>query len=192
MTHRSVTALALYRLWYRTQRLRGRISVCEHIRPQGRPRQHLPYRTALSCCLRKRSKHQAIATRGLSQRFTCIVTPLVSHIQRSTSASRLSRTLSTWSHTPVFTCIEPFRHAVCSFCFPMVAKKQTSCPHCHRVTPTVLLFLSVSTPLRGFKGCPSGSYYYSRPPPTRGRWPVGRPRLPPSPGFATLRSVVRG
>ena len=38
----------------------------------------------------------------------------------------------------------------------------------HRVIPTVLLFLErYLSPLSGLNGCPSGSYYYSRPPPAR-------------------------
>ena len=81
----------MYRTWHRTQRLHGRITVLEHIRPQGRHCQRLLYRAALSCCLRKRSKHHAIANTGSSPRFACIVTPLVSSIERLTSASRLSR-----------------------------------------------------------------------------------------------------
>jgi len=63
----------------------------------GRPRQRLPYRAAPSCCLRKRSKHQALAITRTSQRFACIATPLVSHIQRYTVASAFTRTLTTGS-----------------------------------------------------------------------------------------------
>ena len=101
----------------------------------------------------------------------------MSSIKRFTSASRLSRALSTWSSIPSVCLNGPFRPAACG-------KEQASGPHYHRVAPTVLLFLERTlSPLSGLNGCPTGSYLYARPPPTRGRWPVGRPRLASPPAL---------
>jgi len=104
-----------------------------------------------------------------------------------TDAPMFSRTLRTGSLIPTvhrnFTA--PSRRLRTS-CFLSSAGKQSS-------RPSLTLGCSHTAPTGRKADAPSGLLKKdARPPPTRGRWPVGRPRLPPSPGFATLRSVVRG
>ena len=90
------------RLWCRTSSVLRAHHGFTSIRPQGRKRHASLALSRSVLLLAEKSKHQALTTRGLSQRFACIVAPLVSHIQRSTSASRLSRALATGSPTPAF------------------------------------------------------------------------------------------
>ena len=81
----------------------------------------------------------------------------------------------------------------------MPPRAPTSCPHCHRVTQTVLLSVSVSIAPLGLKRLPLRAIYsYSRPPPasglaglSRGSWPWSRRCRRRRLRFASLRCRFR-
>ena len=129
---------------------------------------------------------RAFTHTGYPQRFTLALTPLVSHstVTRSHHGYR-----EHYAQGRPCTLLLVLGRSVLLFAFlfpPIVGHKSAT------IRPSLTQGHSFVLPLRGKKDALRAAISIARPPPTRGRWPVGRPRLPPSPGFATLRSVLRG
>ncbi len=186
-------SLALLRLWCRTSSiLRSHHGYHGHQATGSSSITVSRHCTVPSLRLLYSKQSRAVSNTGYPQRFTLALTPLVSHISVTRSRYGYREHSATGSSIPSI-CLNWAAPSCClRSCSLTVTNQQTSSPRYPWVTPTVHPSLSVTYRPYRAKRTPFGRLYFIAHPPTRACRPnSGRPCLPPVPGSATLRSVVR-